>query len=214
VRSTARARRVRAGESALMESLGTLAPDQVRTRACSRLLDGARPWIPDGGRWCKSDIGADGGGERKSPGSVSIAGAEADASRWMGRGDEGERDPIQLVCFDKPQVARRFPHKPERARAGRRCSYWRGWEVIPAPAPRRSVVCRGRPAPLLRRVLANPLGGAERLSCFSPAGGRNKTVAIGYLRPLQALAWAKRAKADTARNAELYICNSRIICSI
>jgi hypothetical protein len=113
VRSTARARRVRAGESALMESLGTLAPDQVRTRACSRLLDGARPWIPDGGRWCKSDIGADGGGERKSPGSVSIAGAEADASRWMGRGDEGERDPIQLVCFDKPQVARRFPHKPE-----------------------------------------------------------------------------------------------------
>jgi hypothetical protein len=66
---------------------------------------------------------------------------------WVG--DEGIRGvPSSWRCIDNVRATIEFPHTQERALDGRRCHTSVGEEVIPAPALRRSVVCRGRPAPL------------------------------------------------------------------
>jgi hypothetical protein len=48
--------------------------------------------------------------------SPGLKGAGAD------RG-EGGMGSLQLVCIDNARVVKRFPHKQERARDGRRCPY-------------------------------------------------------------------------------------------
>jgi len=99
---------------------------------------------PDGGRWCKSDIGADGGEKERAPTSC-LAGAR---SAWSGQKGTGNCEGHSQLVADEPtpRVAMRFPHTQESARDGQRCHTSAGEEVIPAPALRRSVVCRGRPA--------------------------------------------------------------------
>jgi hypothetical protein len=64
-----------------------------------------------------------GGGEKERAPTSCLAGAEVHTLWLDGQGDEGVRVPIQLVCIDNARVARRFPHKQERARDGRRCPY-------------------------------------------------------------------------------------------
>jgi hypothetical protein len=105
---------------------GSLAPPGIGQRVRWWLLQwrGLRlghdgRWIPDGGRWCKSDIDPDGGRHKKKPRRHVSPGLRSNASRWMG-GDEGSRGSHPAVCLIT-RAAIEFPRMSERPRDGRRC---------------------------------------------------------------------------------------------